>query len=283
MIGGGEVEAGAAGLERDQHHRRPVGGLEARRPRRRGRGSCRRGARTAMLGLRRGAARSDRAARSTARTPAPCARRRPRSPSASSSASTFDDVGALLPGHQRRVAGGLAQAQQRLERLACTLAAARCRAARRPPCASRRGPRRRRRARCSSSSTCSTASVRGGSSGATSCLSRRSTNGRMRWRSAAAAPGAPVGDRARVAVRRSRARPPSRPRLVKCIRLHSSSSRFSTGVPVSASRNAAVQRVRGARDLAVGVLDRLRLVEDHGVPARAPPAPSRRGAGARRW
>ena len=47
--------------------------------------------------------------------------------SASSSASTFDDVGARLAGHQRRVARGLAQAQQRLERLdhAAALAVAR--------------------------------------------------------------------------------------------------------------------------------------------------------------
>ena len=48
--------------------------------------------------------------------------------------------------------------------------------------------------------------------------------------------------------------------------LHSSSSRFSIGVPDSVSRQRAAQPIRRARDLAVGVLDRLRLVEDDGVP-----------------
>ena len=92
----------------------------------------------------------------------------------------------------------------------------------------------------------------------------------------------PFGDRRARSAPRSRARPPSRPRLVKCSRLQSSSSRFSTGVPLSATPERAVQRVGGARHLAVGVLDGLRLVEDHRVPARAR-APPRRGAAARTW
>ena len=85
----------------------------------------------------------------------------------------------LLAGHERRVAGGLAQAQQRLERREDVAAVAQPIAT----TSARDGGADRvvdgalggRRAR-----TCSTASVRGGSSGATSRLRRRRTNGRMR-------------------------------------------------------------------------------------------------------
>ena len=49
--------------------------------------------------------------------------------------------------------------------------------------------------------------------------------------------------------------------------LHSSSRRFSTGVPRERHAEARVELEGGARRLAVGVLDGLRLVEDDGVPA----------------
>ena len=68
----------------------------------------------------------------------------------------------------------------------------------------RRGRRRRRRARPSSSSQCSTASVRGGSSGATSRLRRRSTNGRMRGAQPLGGTGLAGRDRHARSARRSR-------------------------------------------------------------------------------
>ena len=221
---------------------------------------------------------------STARTPAPCGPRRPRSSSASSSASSFDDVRRALAGHQRRVAGGLAQAQQRLERL-------RSRRLPSPSSAEQRDDvLARRRADGVVDGALAVVEL-----DAQDRVGARRQLGRDLVLEAAQHERADALAQRRGGARRaprrsgarsdprSRERPPSRPRLVKCIRLHSSSSRFSTGVPVSASRNDARQRVRGARGLAVGVLDRLRLVEDHGVPARAPTAPSRRGAAARRW
>ena len=61
-------------------------------------------------------------------------------------------------------------------------------------------------------------------------------------------------------------RPPSRPRFAKCIRLQSSSRRFSTGRAGQRQPERRRQRVGGARGLAVGVLDRLRLVEHHRSP-----------------
>ena len=93
VVGGGEVEAGAAGLERDQHHRRAVVGLEARRPRRRDRAcepSRRMNGDAGALQVRLD---RDRAARSTARTPAPCGRRRRRPRAPRAARSTFDDAG----------------------------------------------------------------------------------------------------------------------------------------------------------------------------------------------
>ena len=49
---------------------------------------------------------------------------------------------------------------------------------------------------------------------------------------------------------------------------HRSPTWFSTGVPVRAMRQSAVQRARGLRLLGLRVLDVLRLVEDHAGPAR---------------
>ena len=223
------------------------------------------------------AARRGRAATSTARTRAPCGPRRPpprgsrAAPRASPSARSR--APGTRPGGRRP---GAAAAAPRAPGTRCRPR----RSARRRPRASRRGPRRRPRARRRASSTCSTTSVRGGSSGATSRFSRRSTNGRMRARSRSAAAGVARGDRPRIALVEV-ARPPSQPRDRKWNWLHSSSSRFSTGVPVSASAEPAGQAMRRARDLAVGVLDRLRLVEHDAVPVDRARARRRRAAGAR--
>ena len=47
--------------------------------------------------------------------------------------------------------------------------------------------------------------------------------------------------------------------------LHKSSSRFSSGVPVSASLVLALQLLHRLRDLRAGILDELRLVQNHGA------------------
>jgi hypothetical protein len=93
----------------------------------------------------------------------------------------------------------------------------------------------------SSSSTHSTSSVRGGSSGATSTFLRRRTNGLIRVRSRVSAALSPsmIGCSQRTAKSR---RAPSRPGAMNWNWLHSSSRRFSTGVPVKVSLKAASSR-----------------------------------------
>ena len=150
-------------------------------------------------------------------------------------------------------------------------------------CAWRRRPRRRRARSRSSSATCSTASVRGGSSGATSRLSRRSTNGRMlpaQLRAGARRRPSAIGR----AQRSSKSRAPAE--QARGWRSASGSTAPPAGsrpaCRVSARRKLGLQREGGARHLAVGVLDGLRLVEHHRVPRRAPDQRARRpGAAAR--
>ncbi len=56
--------------------------------------------------------------------------------------------------------------------------------------------------------------------------------------------------------------PLSSPGLRNSNRLHRSATRFSTGVPLSASRCSSAQQARGLRCCRVRVLDRLRFIED---------------------
>ena len=78
-------------------------------------------------------------------------------------------------------------------------------------------------------------------------------------------PGAALGDRARVAVREIRS--PAQQAPVG--EVHQAPQLLQPVLDGRAGQRQPEgrgQRVRGARGLAVGVLDRLRLVEDHGVP-----------------
>ena len=91
------------------------------------------------------------------------------------------------------------------------------------------------------------------------CVIRRSALGRPP-RSARAARSASRS------ARRKAVRVPSRPGLRKCMIDHSSSSRFSTGVPVSATRCPAVTCAGGLGGVGERVLDLLRLVEHEHAP-----------------
>ncbi len=202
VVGRGEVEAGAAGLERDQASpaARPRPG--SARPRRRDRAWSRRGARSGCpAASRRGSTRSS--------SEVHCEKTSALWPSAAHLSSALDEQ--LELGGARRASGpgagaggsGLAQAEQRLER-----ADARRRPSRAARATSARVAARdrvvERRARARRASTCSTTSVRGGSSGATSLLSRRSTNGRMRCAQALGRARVALRDRAARSARRSR-------------------------------------------------------------------------------
>ena len=204
VIGGGQVEAAAARLQRHQHHRRAVGGLEGVDHRAAIAGAAVQ-ARERQVGLGQRRLDRDRAGWSTARRRAPCDPRRPRSSSASSSTSSLDEVGAVCPGTS---AGWHAAWRRRSSTSsACITPPPLPRAGPGSPSASPPGRRRRRRARASPSSTRSTASVRGGSSGATSCFRRRSRNGFIRARRRRRGAGLTVGDRAGVAI--GEVRPPA--------------------------------------------------------------------------
>ena len=131
--------------------------------------------------------------------------------------------------------------------------------------------------------TLRTISVRAGSSGATSALVRRSTNGRSSAASACLrAVVAELLDRHGVA--RAKLLPaPEQPRRHDAHRLHSSPTWFSTGVPVSPSATPASQPAQRLRPLGAGVLDRLRLVDDQRRRSSSPPAPRRPGWRRRSW
>ena len=75
----------------------------------------------------------------------------------------------------------------------------------------------------------------------------------------------------------------STPGLRKSRMDHSSASRFSTGVPVSAIRLPGRDPPHRLGDVAGAVLDVLRLVQHHPVPAARRPARRRRGWRSRRW
>ena len=199
-----------AGAQRDQQDGRAVGRLEAAdHP-----GPVGGAAVQALEGEPGGlelAARPGRGTRSTARRPAPCAPR-PRPPRGSRAAPrAWSRTVARWPGTSARWQAAWRR-RSRSSSASSTLPPAA--AWPRPRAARRRARRRRRRAPRPTSSQCSTASVRGGSSFATSRFRRRSTNGAIRARRCAAAPGIAGGDRARVALaevaRAHRAGPGSR-------------------------------------------------------------------------
>ena len=96
VVGGGQVQARAARLQRHQHHRRPVVGLEARDDAARGR-ACSVEARERQLGARQRRLDQVEQAVHCENTSALCPSAAAVS-SASSSASTFDDVCARWPG-----------------------------------------------------------------------------------------------------------------------------------------------------------------------------------------
>lgn len=96
-----------------------------------------------------------------------------------------------------------------------------------------------RRRSPSESVTGTTVSTRAGSSRATSRLVRRRRKGRTRRASAARASGCFVRSMGVANLSRNDSRLPNRPGKTSRKRLHSSPSRFSTGVPESAMRASA--------------------------------------------
>ena len=182
VIGGGEVEAGAARLERGEQHRRARADWKLGDHGRRDRASSRRGARSRMP--RRLQVRLDEIEQA-----GPLREDQRLVPLGGELLERFEqrfDLGRgrrALAGHERGVTRRLAQAQQRLERGEHAAAGLELGRPRRgaPP----RAPRDRARARSGVELDSSTTSVRGGSSGATSRFNRRSTKGAILSRSRA--------------------------------------------------------------------------------------------------
>lgn len=106
----------------------------------------------------------------------------------------------------------------------------------------------------------------GGRSVATSSFVRRRTTGAMEWDKCASAAAEPAFSMGAENRRVKRALVPSRPGLVRSIRAHSSSMRFSTGVPVSAMRVVEAQSSRSTGNLRARVLHDVRFVEEDRVP-----------------
>ena len=238
VIGRGQVQAHAARLERDQHHRRSALALEAVDHLAAIPGAAVQ-AHELQPGGAAGAARSGRAATSTARTPAPCAPRRRPAPAPRPAAPASTSC-RRPPRHPRRAAapGG--------RRPGAAAAAPPAPSSRRPPAAaappprraSPRGRRRRRRARARRARWAAPPRC-----AAAARAPPPASAGAARTGGSSAAAPRPIPRTPSAMGRAKRSsklrRPPSRPRLLKWIRLHSSSRRFSIGVPVRHSRPSA--------------------------------------------